>query len=92
MLGDKTFKIIVDSVPLISVDILLRKGKKVLLGKRSNKPVQGYFLSTGGRVNKNDTIDNAMDRIAKNELNIKLGSTPINLLVYFYDDGIFNDV
>jgi hypothetical protein len=38
MLDDKKFKIVVDSAPLISIDILLKKDNKVLLGKRENKP------------------------------------------------------
>jgi len=33
MLEDKKFKTSVDSVPLISIDILPKKGGKVLLGK-----------------------------------------------------------
>jgi colanic acid biosynthesis protein WcaH len=94
MLDDKTFKLVVDSTPLISIDILLKKDDKVLLGKRINKPAQGYFFSTGGRINKNETIDNAMIRIAKNELNIDLKSVPkfIGVFEHFYDDSIYKDV
>jgi len=39
-------------MPLISIDILLKKGDKVLLGKRVNKPAQGYFFSTGSKIKK----------------------------------------
>ncbi len=94
MLDDKIFKTIVDSAPLISIDILLNKDNKVLLGKRVNKPAQGYFFSTGGRVNKNETIDNAIARIAKNELNIELKSTPrfVGVFEHFYDDSIYEDI
>ena len=66
MLDDQIFKTVVDSAPLVSIDILLNKDGKILLGKRLNKPAQGYFFSTGGRINKNETIDNAMVRIAFN--------------------------
>ena len=94
MLDDYTFKTVIDSAPLVSIDILLKKDNKILLGKRINKPAQGYFFSTGGRVNKNETIDNAMARIAKNELNIELKSTPkfIGVFEHFYDDSMFEDV
>jgi colanic acid biosynthesis protein WcaH len=94
MLDDATFKTIIDSTPLISIDILLKKDNKVLLGKRINKPAQGYFFSTGGRVNKNETIDSAMGRIAKNELNIELKTTPkfIGVFEHFYDDSIYKNV
>ena len=94
MLDDATFKTVIDSAPLVSIDILLKKGGKILLGKRVNKPAQGYYFSTGGRVNKNETINSAMNRIAKNELNIELKTTPdfIGVFEHFYDDGIYQDV
>ena len=94
MLNDQIFKTIVDSAPLISIDILVRKGNKFLLGKRVNKPAQGCFFSIGGRVGKNEAIDNAMIRIAKNELNIELKSTPkfIGVFEHFYDDSIYESV
>ena len=94
MLDDKIFKIVVDSAPLISIDILIKKGNKILLGKRINKPAQGYFFSIGGRINKNETIDNAMIRVALNELNIELKSTPkfIGVFEHFYDDSIYKGV
>jgi colanic acid biosynthesis protein WcaH len=94
MLDDATFKTVLDSTPLISIDILLKKGGKVLLGKRVNKPAQGYFFSTGGRINKNESINNAMTRIALNELNIDLQSVPkfIGVFEHFYDDSIYENV
>ena len=89
-----TFKTIVDSAPLISIDILLKKDNKFLLGRRVNKPAQGYFFSMGGRIKKNETIDNAMARVAKNELNTELQSTPefIGVFEHFYDDSIYENV
>ena len=94
MLDDTTFKTIIDSAPLISIDILLKKDNKFLLGRRVNKPAQGYFFSTGGRINKNESIGNAMARIALNELNIELKSIPkfIGVFEHFYDDSIYKDV
>lgn len=94
MLDDTTFKTIIDSAPLISIDILLKKDNKILLGKRINKPAQGYFFSTGGRINKNESIDNAMARVALNELNIELKSIPkfIGVFEHFYDDSIYENV
>ena len=94
MLDDQIFKTVVDSTPLISIDILIKKGNKILLGKRINKPAQGYFFSIGGRINKNETIDNAMARVALNELNIDLKSTPefIGVFEHFYDDSMYENV
>ena len=94
MLDDQTFKTVIDSTPLISIDLLVKKDNKILLGKRINKPAQGYLFSTGGRIYKNETINSAMMRIASNELNISLKLTPrfIGVFEHFYDDSIYRDV
>ena len=94
MLDDNTFKTVVDSTPLISIDLLVKKDNKILLGKRVNKPAQGYFFSVGGRVYKNEAITDAITRIAINELNIELKSTPkfIGVFEHFYNDGIYDNV
>ena len=94
MLDDQTFKTVIISTPLISIDLLVKKDSKILLGRRINKPAQSYLFSIGGRVYKNETIDNAMMRIAKNELNIELKLMPrfIGVFEHFYDDSIYQDV
>ena len=94
MLDDQTFKTVVDSAPLASIDILIKRNNKVMLGKRINKPAQGYFFSTGGRINKNETIDSAMNRIARDELNIELKTIPkfIGVFEHFYDDSIYESI
>lgn len=93
-LNDSTFEIVVDSTPLVSIDILLKRGDKFLLGKRINKPAQGYYFSTGGRIKKNESIGNAMTRIAKSELNIELESKPefIGIFEHFYSDSIYENI
>ena len=94
MLDDQTFETVISSTPLISIDLLVKKDNKILLGKRINKPAQGCLFSIGGRVYKNETIESAMMRIAKNELNIELKLTPrfIGVFEHFYDDSIYQDV
>ena len=94
MLDNQTFKTVINSTPLISIDFLVKKDNKILLGKRINKPAQNYLFSIGGRVYKNETINKAMIRIAKNELNIELNITPrfIGVFEHFYDDSIYQDV
>jgi len=94
MLDNKTFKTVVSSTPLISIDLLVKKDNKILLGKRINKPAQGYLFSIGGRVYKNESIQQATARIAKTELNIELKLIPkfIGVFEHFYDDGIYKDI
>ena len=94
MLEDQIFKTVIDLTPLISIDFLIKKDNKILLGRRVNKPAQGYFFSIGGRINKNESINNAMARVALNELNIDLKSTPefIGVYEHFYGDSMYEDV
>jgi len=94
MLDNQTFKTVINSTPLISIDLLVKKDNKILLGKRINKPAQGYLFSIGGRVYKNETINSAMMRIANNELNISIKLTPsfIGVFEHFYDDSIYQDI
>jgi len=94
MLDSQIFETVIHSTPLVSIDILLKCNDKVLLGKRINKPAQGWFFSIGGKINKNETIDSAMARIALDELNIDLTSTPefVGVFEHFYDDSMFEDV
>lgn len=94
MLDNTTFKVVIDSTPLVSVDILIKKDNKFLLGKRLNKPAQGYFFSMGGRIYKNETIFDAMKRVALDEINIVLNSKPkfIGVYEHFYKNGIYKDI
>ena len=88
------FKTIIDNTPLISVDLIVKHKDKVLLGKRVNKPAQGYWFTLGGRVLKNESIENAIKRIEKLELGVSIESDPkfIGVFEHFYDDSIFDGV
>jgi colanic acid biosynthesis protein WcaH len=94
MLNENIYKVVINSAPLISIDFIAKQNNKVLLGRRRNKPAKGYFFTPGGRINKNETIQKAMIRIIKNELNIKLNKKIkfIGVFEHFYKDSIFNDV
>ena len=64
MLTQDTFKTIVASTPLISIDLLvLDPQNNVLLGKRVNRPAQGFWFVPGGRVLKDESIEQAFIRL-----------------------------
>ena len=88
------FKTIIDHTPLVSVDLIVKKDGKVLLGKRTNKPAQGFWFTLGGRVLKNEGIESAIKRIGQTELGIDIESEPkfIGVFEHFYDDSIFDNV
>lgn len=94
MLEDQIFKTVVNSTPLVSIDIIIKKSNKVLLGRRINKPAQGYFFSIGGRIYKNESINDAIIRVALKELNTNIKSTPklIGVFEHFYDDSIYENL
>ncbi|MEA3418034.1 MAG: NUDIX domain-containing protein [Campylobacterota bacterium] len=91
---DDTFKIIIENTPLVSVDLIVKNQSKILLGKRINKPAQKYWFTLGGRVLKNEKIQDALKRIAKEELGIILNTTPkfIGVFEHLYHDSIFDGV
>jgi len=91
--GD-VFKTIIDNTPLVSVDLIVKHKEKVLLGKRVNKPALGYWFTLGGRVLKNEPIENAIKRIGKLELGIIPENNPkfIGVFEHLYNDSIFDDV
>lgn len=90
-LVDKQLLYIIDSTPLVSIDlILMNKNEEVLLGKRVNRPAQGYWFVPGGRIKKNEKISDAMIRISLNELGVDVSNYNPQLLGVFehiYDDN-----
>jgi colanic acid biosynthesis protein WcaH len=71
MLDKATFLQVVDKTPLVSVDlIVVRDQREVLLGFRNNRPAQGFWFVPGGRVLKNEKIDDALRRVAGAELGL----------------------
>ncbi len=91
--GD-VFKTVIDNTPLVSVDLIVKHNGKVLLGKRINKPAQGYWFTLGGRVLKNETIQSAIKRVGKLELGIIIDDSPkfIGVFEHLYEDSIFDAV
>lgn len=92
---DETFKSIIQHTPLISIDLIIRNEQgHVLLGKRVNAPAKGYWFVPGGRVRKNETLDDAFVRLVREELGIESGITRadakfLGIFEHFYDDCVF---
>jgi colanic acid biosynthesis protein WcaH len=69
VLDRQLFLSVVDSVPLVAIDlVLVRQSQEVLLGLRKNRPAQGYWFVPGGRIFKNETVNDALIRVAESEL------------------------
>ncbi|WP_143870059.1 GDP-mannose mannosyl hydrolase [Catenovulum sediminis] len=94
-LAKATFKTLVASAPLISIDIIVENDKQeILLGKRLNKPAQGYWFVPGGRVYKNESLESAFQRIAESELGSPLAIAKadfMNVYQHFYKDSFVDE-
>jgi colanic acid biosynthesis protein WcaH len=90
-LDDEQYLRLIETAPLISIDLIVRnESNKILLGIRNNRPAQGFWFVPGGRIRKNERIDVAIERIAKAEL----GAVPhceglLGVFEHFYEDNFF---
>ena len=60
-LRHEDFATVVRSTPLISIDLIVENAHgEFLLGKRLNRPAQGYWFVPGGRVQKDEPLRAAL--------------------------------
>jgi len=89
-MNDEKFLDVIDSTPLVSIDLLLEdKDGRVLLGKRRNKPAKDFWFVPGGRVRKNERLSDAIIRISMTELGIEITIDQAQLMGAF--DHIYAD-
>ncbi|MFL6586752.1 MAG: GDP-mannose mannosyl hydrolase [Luteimonas sp.] len=69
MLSKDVFLTVVTNAPLVSIDLLVRDpAGRLLVGLRTNPPAQGLWFAPGGRIRKDETLDDAFRRITEVEL------------------------
>ncbi|MFQ3176207.1 MAG: colanic acid biosynthesis protein WcaH [Psychromonas sp.] len=94
-LDETTFKTVIASSPLISIDLVVKNTKgEYLLGYRNNRPAQGFWFVPGGRILKNETMDDAFIRLCQDELGVSLTRQQAVFLgpfEHFYDDYVFGE-
>jgi colanic acid biosynthesis protein WcaH len=88
-----TFLTVVASTPFVSIDLIVRNEiDQVLLGYRRNRPAQDYWFVPGGRIRKNERTQDALRRIAENELGIFADKGDlIGVFDHFYDDNFYGE-
>ncbi|PHR84375.1 MAG: GDP-mannose mannosyl hydrolase [Colwellia sp.] len=91
MLPLETFKKIIASTPLISIDLIVKnKLGQVLLGKRNNRPAKGFWFVPGGRILKDETFKKAYARLLNEELGILNKNKAVKFIgnyQHFYQDN-----
>ena len=95
MLSKTAFTQIIENTPLISIDLIIENSEgKILLGKRLNKPAKNDWFVPGGRIFKDEKLDEAFSRTTTSEIGIALKRGEVEFLglyEHFYADNAFND-
>jgi colanic acid biosynthesis protein WcaH len=95
-LAADVFTKVIDSTPLISIDMIVYgPDGRLLFGKRENRPAKNFLFVPGGRIMKNESFQIAFSRLLREELNLTLDDvdvTRLGLYEHFYDDSVFCDV
>jgi colanic acid biosynthesis protein WcaH len=89
----EAWKTVVDSVPLVSVDLIIKYEGGVLLGLRENEPAKGEWFVPGGTVLKNERLTEAVHRVAEMEVGCDVEiQEQLGVFEHFYDtsdvDGV----
>jgi len=72
-LSDQQFLDVVKHTPLVSMDLIIRNPQnEVLLGLRTNEPAKDLWFVPGGRVQKDERLDDAFERILRVETGVDL--------------------
>lgn len=70
-LTDKEFSLIYKKVPRLCVEAIIKTPDGVLLSKRAITPGKGLWHFTGGTVRFGETLEQAVQRIAKEETGLE---------------------
>lgn len=91
----ETFRTVVASTPLVSIDLIVedREGR-ILLGKRHNRPAQGFWFVPGGRILKDERVDAAFRRLTRDELGCAFKRAQASfqgVYEHLYADSVFGE-
>jgi len=84
---------IAEHVPIVSVDLLVWNDGGLVLGKRTNEPAKGEWFVPGGSVLKGETREEAVHRVAREEVGCDVHVDQcLGVYDHFYDaaasDGV----
>ncbi|WP_333004774.1 GDP-mannose mannosyl hydrolase [Vibrio coralliilyticus] len=94
-LSKQRFSQVIESTPLVSIDLVIEdESGQVLLGERINRPAQGFWFVPGGRILKDEKLEDAFARLTFEELGHEFKLSQATLLgpyTHFYDDNVFGN-
>lgn len=95
MLALDNFKQVVANAPLFAIDlVVINSNGEILMGERKNAPAKGYWFVPGGRVYKNESLEEAFERISLSELGFvfhRKNAEFLGLYDHFYNDSFFDE-
>ena len=65
---ESVYKTFLENMPIFCIDFLINCDKEFLLLKRNEEPLKGVFWMPGGRLHKNETIENFLIRVQSREI------------------------
>ena len=90
-LSTPDFLSVVRLAPLVSLDlVVLNPRGEVLVGLRTNKPAEGFWFVPGGRIQKDERLDDAFRRLTGEELGHPIGlaeASPLGVYEHLYEDN-----
>lgn len=87
------YKIIMENMPILCVDLIIQKDKRILVGLRKDQPLKEEWWLPGGRIFKNERLREAVIRKAKEELNLKvIIEKELGTYEMMEEKGLFGDL
>lgn len=93
----KLHKKILNNMPVCTVDVLFfnKEKTKTLLFLRNDKPLKNLFFSIGGRLNKNETLENCAARKVKEEIGYKISKYKLifgGVISEIHENSIYKNI
>jgi colanic acid biosynthesis protein WcaH len=86
-LEKKEFLEVLDRTKLVAIDLVVKDpNERILVGFRVNEPAKGTWFVPGGRIMKDETLEEAFERISEEEIGIKHFISEARLLGPFSHD------
>ncbi|TKF23439.1 GDP-mannose mannosyl hydrolase [Vibrio genomosp. F6] len=94
-LSKQRFSEVIESTPLVSIDLVIEdESGQILLGERLNRPAQGFWFVPGGRILKDEKLEDAFARLTLEELGHEFQFSQAILLgpyTHLYGDNVFGN-
>ena len=88
-MDNQRFLEVVERAPLVAIDLVVKDtGGRILMGMRNNEPAKDTWFVPGGRIRKNETMDDAFERISRHELGVRYHrsqATFLGVYEFLYD-------